>query len=62
MRDNKLWYKRAALVNKMAYTPANLVRELHFLILRQFLDPEKGVWLDEMAYGPSGECLPYPRW
>jgi hypothetical protein len=21
--------------------------------LRQFLDPEKGVWLDEMAYDPS---------
>jgi hypothetical protein len=34
MRDNKPWYKRAALVNKLAYTSANLVREQHFLILR----------------------------
>ena len=53
MRDNKLWYKRVALVNKLAYTPANLVREQHFLILRQILDPEKGGWLDEMAYDPG---------
>ena len=42
LRDSKLWYKRVELVNKLAYTPANLVREQHFLILRQILDPEKG--------------------
>ena len=53
MRDNKPWYKRAALINKLAYILANLVREQHFLIVRQLLDPEKGVRLDEMAYDPS---------
>ena len=53
MRDNKLWYKPAALVNKLAHIPANLLREQHLLILRQFLEPEKWVWLDEMAYDPS---------
>jgi hypothetical protein len=61
MRDNKLWYTRVALVNKLAYTPPNLVREQHFLILRQILDPEKGVWSDEMAYVPGkvGQVLAY---
>ena len=53
MRDNKLWYKWLALVNKLACTPANLVRGQHFLILRQILDLEKGVWLDELSYDPG---------
>ena len=57
LRDSKLWYKRVELVNKLAYTPANLVQEQHFLILRQFLDPKKGVWLDETAYDPSTVVL-----
>ena len=41
------------MVNKLAFTPVNLVREHHFLLLRQYLNPEDGVWLDEMAHDPS---------
>jgi len=46
-RARKMWWKRGAVVRKVAFAPANLTREQFFLHTRRTLDPETCVAVDE---------------